>query len=120
VKVFIAFEGAYSDRGVSGVYSTRELAGPPGEDEDIEEYEVDEFVGSRQEPAFWIRLDKTGQVVGDSERSCLFLRGCRGNSREFIGYFEGESPSSREEALKLAAEARQAWLRERGTVRDLP
>ena len=142
MKVYIVERGCYSDRYVSGVFSSRELAEADialhtdGErDEwnsagDVTEYEVDEDAGLVKRPVWrsYIDLDsgEVYQLGSDTDYGKPQERSrepeshdCRGMANMSLRgwhfgrrYGETHSFISQEHAVKLAVEFRQAWLRE--------
>lgn len=131
--LYTVWSGEYSDRGMNGIFSTREFAEAYVEEHnrkdsgewdkaDVIEYELDE---------------KAGNIVRDHWRCCLSFEGHlisqdtgkglaslheqgHGNEGTWCGSFRfyGHSLVSAEHALKLAAESRQAHLREQAEIND--
>lgn len=147
VKVYIAFIGEYSSRGVIGIFSNEAKARECSED--IEEYGLDEYADHITQKVYTVQLYTSdgalrGGSVNDefckpnlresSTHECAFFprlwswqntpekiaahaveqahveKGTFG--MDIVRYSVGRSTQSQEEALKLAAEARQAHLRE--------
>lgn len=118
MKVFIVFEGEYSDRRPVGVFSSEEKAAELGLD-DIEEFELDAITDKR-----WMLMYGAVIRLADGE---VIRRGRRGPGMTPAG-FRGEakishetawalSVESEDHALKLAVEKRQEWLRAREDAR---
>lgn len=113
MKVYIAFEGDYSARGVVAVFSDKikadECSG------DVEEYELDEMADRTMHDVWEVRIRLDNGALISSRKSRLFevrnyLRAYRISDR--LGPSVGVSSISQEHALKLAAEDRQDYLRE--------
>lgn len=135
--IYIVTQGEYSDYHIEAVFSTRALAdkfignAPDGEYE-ISAWEIDAERKPRRwgkEWACYLRLD--GSVVDeivnaiDCTNDKDSLDRCEGRPYAMpegeplskdAAYFRGISPISAAHALKLAAEARQKWLRENPTI----
>lgn len=136
MKVWVAYAGEYSSRGLIGVFSCAEKAAacydPPSAENDIEEVELDQFYGEEMIPVtnpklaygalHRVRLDlESGDVIDCYESDPTF----RSRDEAVIELETGsefERPSvyvrvakSKDLAMKLAVEARQHWLHARLT-----
>lgn len=128
MKVYVAFQGEYSDRGCLGVFSTREAAEAIGvgapDAFDVQEFELDELVGASYGPTWTASIDlRTGEVTQPSRAyPRLRLPGgrCEFEPEDYLDtdlYFLWvHSPISQEHAVKVAIEKRQEWFRARSTV----
>ena len=114
-KVYIVTTGSYSDYRIEGVFSSKRRANAfirrRHNNGDVEEYEVDAFARERIHTVYFVRLDYDGDLENRSQSELLgtpcSLQNSGGNSSGFYG----RSTKSYNHALKLAAEARQAYLR---------
>lgn len=118
-KVYVLTTGEYSEYGIEGVFSTRELAesaravGIP--DGDVEEYDLDEMVAFEVGPMWTASIDKeTGDVQIRKDGAVRFRHPSAAAHGVGSTFLIAESPVSREHAIKVAVEARQEWLRTRG------
>lgn len=128
MKVYVVFDGQYSDRYVFGIFSTKEKAAEVGSD-DIEEHELDTLVGHSVGPVYKTRIClDDGEVMNDEPPSWYKGEGTetsiRHRAKAVVNYspwlFDGErrdsfvvrSPISYEHAIKVAVESRQKWIRE--------
>lgn len=116
MKVYVAFAGDYSGRGVTAVFSDKAKAEECSGD--VEEHELDELAASTMRAVYEVRLR-----MDDGAMAASFVTMSFGPSNfclsDVVGKFtksttlaRGQSSTSKEHALKLAAEARQSWLRE--------
>lgn len=132
-KVFVVTQGDYSDYKIVGVFSSRlkaEEICPAVKDEScgarIEEYELDVNVEAKGEELLQ-HVHRVYLVASDG--SVPFNLEYRHPNAEMVPrnyslseknpYYDlvvGESVESYEHAHKLAVEARQAFLRERGSI----
>lgn len=130
-KVYIVERGAYSDRYVSGVFSSKELAEANfvlnDSDGSVEEFLIDEQAEHVKKTLYQVNIDlQTGETFGaqqhpwhgppevKSEAPAIkdFRSTPRGNSGvQSFGRLSAEVRSyvSAEHALKLAAECRQSF-----------
>lgn len=135
MKVYIAFDGDYSSRGAFAVFSSAAKAHEASTD--VEEHELDELAVFVKQTVFCAEIYLTdGSQRGlpsDREEFCApnlresrvseyygsVYSGCAIEAAHavdgVVSFALGRSTQSPEEALKLAAEARQAWLREMAT-----
>jgi len=129
VKVYIVFEGEYSDRGSRGVFSTREKAEAfiaeagkiDGSDRlDIEEHTVDQQAEHVARDCWQCRIDyATGRIEPPPYQ---YREMADPNSRARIEPIPTRlgawcySYVSAEHCQKLAAEACQEWLRATATL----
>ena len=122
-SVFLVTTGCYSDRLVAAVFSTRENAElwvreftscELDGSADIEEMVLDERQDGRAMDIYRVLLRADGSLSERSvDRGVTTAEESTGAGRnDWDGRFYGESTRSAEHALKLAAEFRQAWLRE--------
>jgi hypothetical protein len=120
--VYVVTAGCYSDYRIEGVFSTREgadrFAAEFGDDANpIEEFEVDGRAAESRQTIYWVRVDLDGSAGGD--RATHEVTTARYTKVDQCGWgtdrspvcWWGQSAVSRDHALKLAIEARQAWLR---------
>lgn len=128
--VWIVTEGCYSDYHIEGVFSSRELAEAyaqtiKGGEVNIAEWDVDAQSKTVWRRAHVVHLSaETGEVVDTCTFDTHVSPATRGwaESRAYgddppsRGVFMAESYISPEHALKLAVEARQAWLRQESAV----
>src|SRR3954470_24672998 len=115
MKVYIAFEGEYSARGVVAVFSDKTKAEECSGD--VEEHELDELAAHTMRPVYEVRLRISGGDVVASVKRMEFgpPNYCRSETIARMTnqpVAMGQSSTSESHALKLAAEARQAFLRE--------
>lgn len=122
--VYVVTAGCYSDYGIEAIFSTRELA----EDyivanpkkysgyNDIAEWTVDERAGWVPRKGWYLHLGLSDGSVGNkgSETSTADPNARNEEPYFMPDYVRVTSYVSAEHALKLAVEARQAWLREKG------
>ncbi len=139
MKVFIVHFGAYSDRYTAGVFSTQELAqqyiakhGDQG-DGDIDEFEIDEYATHVRGTCYMALIDLEGGNILE-QKSWPYIhdphvRSAPPEINDFrsqqkslgafsvpsFGYLSAEVNSyvSADHALKLAAECRQSYLRQK-------
>lgn len=138
-QVFVVTTGAYSDYGISSIFSTREKAQSwidkhhSGEYR-IEEYELDECASHVVLTRHEVDIDlESGDIICTrshpwvgpnvrSEKSTIVdFRGTgRSSSWPSFGRLLGKVTSyvSADHALKLAAECRQEWLRNKIELTD--
>lgn len=124
MKVYIAFDGDYSARSVTAVFTDKEKADECSRD--VEEHELDQLAGYTMHDVWEVRLRIDNGALISSSKSKLFevpnycrtqrISDWRGGSI-FSGYSVdtatmGISSTSQDHALKLAAEDRQSYLRE--------
>lgn len=126
-KIFIVTEGAYSDYHIVGVFSSREKAEEcsPAAVAGIahcwiEEWELDAMPDEGyMQQLFTTTLDVAGNIIYESgsntelkprdwSESYVWPK----DSPLYAGQVRGDSVISQEHARKIAAEARQAFLRE--------
>ena len=124
MTVYVVTSGSYSDYGIETVFSTREAAEAyiaEGEKltysdyNKIEEWPVDERAGFIMRPYWLVWMMKDGSTENTRELEALAAPTARSGEVGEIGNwgFQAESFVSAEHALKLAAEARQEWLRKK-------
>jgi len=123
MTVYVVTAGDYSGYRIEAIFSAKESAesyiaeGSKVRYADyngIEEWELDQEAGFVMRPYWGVYLNKDGSMSGDIRRSQQLAdpdarRGEVGPCGDWG--FQGESYVSEEHALKLAAEARQEWLR---------
>ncbi len=126
-KVYIVTSGAYSDYQINAVFSTREKAESfvnGGTDlYSIEEFPLDDYGEESVHKVWSARINAEGIVYTDETHEIKDST-CRGKTYPMTSYTPeycvgkphisvgvAESCVSAEHALKLAVEARQAWLR---------
>lgn len=130
-KVYLVSAGEYSDYWVAGVFTTEELAKAAMQlrpdwvrDEhwnDIVEWDINDtshIIGNGESviPCYRARVRLTdGAVTRGEECGCLMLV-IPGSSDSFIwqSFIDTLSSISMDHAVKIAVEARQKWLREKG------
>ena len=127
-KVWIYTEGSYSDYHVEAVFSTKEkadaYAAQCGEYGGVDEWDVDEFADHVRRPWWVCEIDlETGDLVRAREGSEVISPHERGSEESGTGtsydptsynlrdVASGKSFVSKDHAMKLAVEARQAYLR---------
>lgn len=119
IKLYAVSEGEYSDYRIRAIFSTRTKAQAfiqRGGGDDVEEYVLDEMEGwgKRRRYRCKIRLD-SGAVVQEWDYEALAPLHARSEkSQQSNGEILATSLVSPEHARKLAAEARQAHLRNAG------
>jgi hypothetical protein len=123
MTVYVVTEGDYSDYRIKAIFSTKDAAEAYisegskykyADFNDIDEWELDAEAGYIMRPYWGVYLTKDGSLSGDV-RTGEQLADPNARSGE-VGQcgdwgFQAESYVSEEHALKLAAEARQEWLR---------
>lgn len=143
MKVYIVTSGAYSDYSLEGVFSTREKAEEfreqfnlvnPGYEcaNDVMEWEVDERAGETSRMSWSVVMElSNGEAVvepyNNNPRPVLAQANLRNETPRLVRRFLGMGASRRladtvdvvsyeslDHAVKVAAEFRQAWLREGG------
>ena len=126
-KVWLYTEGSYSSYCVDAVFSTKEkadaYAAERGEDGAIEEWDIDQFAGYVRRPWWMCRIDReTGDVIERGKGTEVISPHERGHVESHKsgrayprkGWYDAITATSfvsEQHALKLAAEARQAHLR---------
>ena len=113
-KVYIVEEGEYSDRHTVGVFSSMAKAKKYCEKNaaDIDEWIVDELCTMRMRTIYSSKLDpQTGNLKEETSRQEEQPKNYT-YSWCTMNYCGAESVRSAAHARKLAAERRQAWLRE--------
>lgn len=133
MNVYVVTSGCYSDYKIEAVFSTEERATAfkaeldktlcDGQFSDIaiEAWELDARAGEENRPIYHAEIDlKTGAVQDPWMESRMVSTRARAVdppdesvASEHIAY--GSSAVSAKHAMKLAVEARQAWLREKAT-----
>ncbi len=130
-KVWIVFEGDYSDRSVIWVCSSEEklneFCNGNSEQMDIEEWDLDKDDEHRMVRCYWMRLDLvTGEVLGSNNKGTLrMVKPSHAAAIEMSGGYtftfsdrvvnpavSVSSQVSYDHAVKVAAEERQKWLRD--------
>lgn len=128
MKVFIVTTGEYSDYHICEVFTTREAAESflpkaGGIEPEIEEYEADAVDTFEERDSWNASVDmEDGKITRACKAGKDLVRSSdRGASEvyndDWIGrpvYAMSTSYVSKEHAIKLAVEARQKWLREKG------
>lgn len=118
MKVYVVTDGDFSEEYIAGVFSTAEKAdrfiANAGGSGFVEELEVDgREEEALQEKFITVLFTRSGKVSNKTTELDICPPGYSGSwaDRKFA---TGESVVSQEHADKVAAEARQAWLRENG------
>lgn len=128
MTVFMLTYGCYSDYRVAGIFSSAEKAEPLAKiyrvegqsDVKVTPIEVDAKSEACVIRIFIVQLKLDGDLIGKwTEHVIIRPSDAKGYGRQ-ADFFKGFSANSYEEALKLAAEARQAFLRDQSSVRDCP
>jgi hypothetical protein len=122
MTLYVVTTGSYSDYSIHSIYSTREkaeavvaLLGDERLDCDnpaIKEYELDALTEGSVSEVFrvWIRKSD-GDLVG-TDSNCSIVQPRHTYVEMQREHIMADSVVSPDHALKIAAEARQAWLRE--------
>ena len=143
MTIYVLTTGEYSDYRICSVCSTREKAETLRAEyvkvesaADIEEYELDKEVGSTAQGIFVVCINLADGTVfngshppGNSAEPCTSLEVCTNEYRSigepYTAWWKGQelgkhirvsAAGSLKRAVKLATEARQAYLREAGRI----
>lgn len=123
-KVFVVTQGEYSAYHIVGIFTSREKAlescpaAASGTDARLEEFELDRIPKDEEgflQDVFYVCLGPNGDLTHSmSEAEWLPANYCKVDHTDKDGVFEiyAHSVVSEEHALKLAAEHRQALLRQ--------